>query len=51
MVEVTNTEIDPLWTVVDTVGSEAEVGWIANLDEYFLVAYYFSLLTTLCEPT
>jgi hypothetical protein len=30
MVEVTNTDIDPLWTVVDTVDSEAEVGWIAN---------------------
>ena len=47
MVEVKDTEIDPVQTVVDTVGSEAEVGWIANEEEYFLVAFYFSLLTTL----
>ena len=51
MVEMTDTEIDPVQTEVDTVGSEAEVGLIANQEEYFLFALYFSLLTTLYLPT
>ena len=46
MVEMTGIEIDLVEVGVDTVDSEAEVGWIANLEEYFLIACYFSLLTT-----
>ncbi|HYX50150.1 MAG TPA: hypothetical protein VE843_10435 [Ktedonobacteraceae bacterium] len=46
MMEVTGFEIDLVELGVDTVDSEVEVGWIANMEEYFLVACYFSLLTT-----
>ncbi len=43
MMEVTGIEIDLVEVGVDTVDSEAGAGWIANLEEYFPFAFYFSL--------